>query len=121
MLFHRIGKYTVFIVSLGFITWQLLTPVPEVQVGGNDKLVHAAAFAWLSLTTHMAFYRQYRYWMIIAVLLCSYGLATETIQYFVPGRSFSWLDWVADCFGVLVAYPLFIYILGLVGCKFQLD
>ena len=103
-----------FMVSIVLFSWQLLTPAPAVQVGGNDKLYHAMGFTWLAFSADMAWWTQGRYWLLKALPLAGYGLLTECIQYFVPGRSFSIYDWLADCSGVLLIYPLLAwFVLGI--------
>lgn len=39
----------------------------------------------------------------IGILTSAWGLITEIIQLYIPGRSFDLLDWAADSFGVLLA------------------
>jgi VanZ family protein len=50
-----------------------------------------------------------RYWLIIAIACCVWGLVTEFIQLFVPGRDFDWLDWAADSAGVVCSYVYLLY------------
>ncbi len=98
-----------FVVSLLLLSWQLFTPVPEVKVvAGYDKIYHAAGFTWLSLTAYMASLGKFQYWPTVAVVLCLYGVTTEVIQHFIPGRGYSTFDWLADWSGVLIICPLII-------------
>jgi VanZ family protein len=77
-----------------------------------DKMVHVGCFALLVWLFYYpiaksglpaAQKRHYRIKLAIAAVV--WGLATELIQrYFVPGRSFDLLDWLADGTGALLAY-----------------
>ncbi len=61
----------------------------------NDKLQHFTAFFVLALLLDFAFpHSPYRWRKLL--LLVSYGLLIETVQYFLPWRSFSLLDWLVD-------------------------
>lgn len=104
MTAFKISKQAIFFASLGLISWQLVTSAPGIEVAKSDKIIHIAAFMWLGISAQLAFYKRYQPWISLALLLCAYGLASETVQYFVPGRAFSWLDWLADCAGVGLAY-----------------
>ena len=44
----------------------------------------------------------------ISILVILWGLATECIQLSVPGRSFEWLDWLADSVGVFIIMIYFL-------------
>ncbi len=69
--------------------------------GVNDKFAHLATFFILSLLADLSFQKRCFDWKIWAPLIF-YGLLIEVIQYQIPYRSFSLLDWVADAAGVLV-------------------
>ncbi|MCP4010808.1 MAG: VanZ family protein, partial [Proteobacteria bacterium] len=47
----------------------------------------------------------------LILMLIAYAALTEILQHFVPGRSFSVLDWVADSLGVLVAVLTGLYVM----------
>ena len=77
-----------------------------------DKWVHVALFAGLTflfcwpLYNTMLSARQKVYSFIrIALAVSIWGLTTEFIQkFFVTGREFDLLDWVADSLGALLAF-----------------
>ncbi len=71
--------------------------LPTVNIW--DKAEHAGTFAVLMLLAAPA----YRHCTleIIAALLVVYGATIESIQHFIPSRSFSLLDIVADSVGVI--------------------
>ncbi len=81
-----------------FLNWQLLTPVTLVQAGGWDKLYHFAAFFVLAVVLCAGWQRRSVRGWILALL--AYAALTEILQHFIPGRSFSVMDWVADAVGV---------------------
>ena len=74
---------------------------------GEDKLIHALAYALMALLTWMTFAREQRPLVMVfgvSVLFCSlYGLSDEWHQSFVPGRDASLGDWLADTLGATLA------------------
>ncbi len=94
-----------FIFSLTYITWQLLNPSPQIGIDISDKLVHFLIFGWLALTLDWGWYKRGTYWLFKALPLIAYGALIEIFQFFIPGRSMSVGDWLADSLGVVV-YPI---------------
>jgi len=86
------------------LNWQLLTPVTLIQPGGWDKAIHFFAFLVMSGLVALVWPRL-RPGIHIAVLL-AYGALTEILQHFIPGRSFSVADWLADALGVVIGLLL---------------
>lgn len=80
-----------------------LPPLP-----GIDKVAHVVVYGALAATTIFAFNARYQEekspWVMVAtVLLCfCYGISDEFHQSFVPGRSPSGLDVLADVCGALL-------------------
>lgn len=72
--------------------------LPQVNIW--DKAEHAGTFfalmalAWLSYRYKYSAQR-------LALLLIAYGIVIECIQFFIPSRSFSVLDIVANTVGVI--------------------
>lgn len=66
----------------------------------DDKLQHFAAFFVLALLLDYSYPRSPYQWRK-QLLLVSYGLMIETVQYFLPWRSFSLLDWAVDIVALL--------------------
>jgi VanZ family protein len=62
-----------------------------------DKVEHALAFLWLAVCAQIAFPGHTRT-MAIALLL--YGMAIELVQWWLPWREFSAIDWLADAIGI---------------------
>jgi len=67
----------------------------------NDKFAHFATFFILSMLADLSFQKRGFDWTIW-IPLTFYGLLIEIIQYHIPYRSFSLLDWAADAGGVLI-------------------
>ena len=82
-------------------TFFLTLKVPTKEVAGlmNDKVAHALTFFILSFFySHMM---SGKYGWKSLVMLSGLGLLIELIQYTLPWRSFSLLDWLADIAGVM--------------------
>ena len=90
--------------------------VPEISWTDNipffDKWVHAGLFGGLTFLFCWPFYRsifnkkeRLHYFIKIAISASILGLTYEFIQkYFIPGRDYDLIDWVADSFGALIGY-----------------
>ncbi len=98
-----------FVAYFALLSWQLLTPVTIVSAGSWDKLIHFSGFFVLGGLAILAG-RSIQTSRLILTLI-AYAALTEILQYFIPGRSFSVLDWVADSLGVLVAVLSGLYVL----------
>jgi VanZ family protein len=68
----------------------------------SDKIEHALAFALLGVLTLLAHPRWPRLRAVLPALV-GYGLFIECVQYGLPWREFSLLDWAADGAGALLA------------------
>jgi len=92
---------TGFVAYFLLLSWQLLTPVTIVSAGSWDKLIHFSGFFVLAVLAMLAA----RNVSVnkLAILLIVYAALTEILQHFIPGRSFSVLDWVADTIGIIFA------------------
>jgi VanZ family protein len=79
-------------------------PVPEeLQFWNSDKLMHFAAYAVLCALAMWGSVRRHgwtpRALVTAALMTSAYGIVDEVHQSFVPGRSVSVLDWIADTSG----------------------
>lgn len=108
MFIHTTWRY-VFVAYFMMLSWQLLTPVTIVSAGNWDKLIHFSGFFILGCLAILAG-RNISAFKLISVLMI-YAALTEILQHFIPGRSFSLLDWVADGLGVLAAILSGLYVL----------
>jgi VanZ family protein len=74
----------------------------------SDKLLHAIEYAVLAVLCYRAFRRAAGpfaagYAVILAIITASfYGATDEVHQAFVPLRTSSWTDWVADTVGGVI-------------------
>jgi VanZ family protein len=73
--------------------------LPKVNIW--DKAEHASTFSALMAAAWLAYRHRFSLQKLAAWLVC-YGVVIECIQHFVPTRSFSVLDMVADSVGVLL-------------------
>lgn len=84
-------------------------PVPQV-FNFQDKLIHAVAYFVMGGFSWRAFRHlglQSGQLALLIVVFCSvYGGTDEWHQSFVPGRSSSIWDWLADTFGAVLAARL---------------
>lgn len=75
-----------------------------------DKLVHAVLFGlqyfllYLPLTMQADSNKKRDISPYLALCVGIWGMTTEIIQRFVPGRSFDWADWIADLLGIAMAF-----------------
>lgn len=87
-------------VILG-ITYLSLTPTTSVSVG-NDKVGHLIAYA--VLMSHLGLFFLDRKMWVAVLLALFYGAFMELGQYFVPGRSVSAYDMLANAGGVFIGW-----------------
>ncbi len=69
----------------------------------NDKVKHLIVFFGLAVLMDLAISR-HPFWLWKGLPLLIYGAVIEIMQYFLPDRSFSLLDWLADFLGILLYF-----------------
>ena len=85
---------------IGTLIMTLSVTTEIVRVGFiNDKFAHGLIFFVLSFLCFHALGRKYGLLALLALSL--FGLVIELIQYYLPWRDFSWLDWAADITGIV--------------------
>lgn len=95
--------YAVFLYRLSSTPWPAPSWIPE----GIDKLVHLSLYACLGFVVLWALrltplrHRPDVVW-VAWVMTFLYGLSDEIHQSFVPGRSASVGDWMADGLGAII-------------------
>ena len=114
-----LGGFRIALIALvGF--WVLLfvsTHLPPhaipVSIGGNDKIIHAFAFACLAiliawaLPTNPRRLSQNVYWALGIGIV--YGALDELLQ--IPvGRTADWQDFYADCLGVFGGIAIYVLV-----------
>jgi VanZ family protein len=101
---NQIGFRLLLFLVLAMVTWQALSPQPaEATRLINDKLGHCLVFLILAIISDHA-YATTHFNLRKASLLLAYGIAIECLQYYVPGREFSFLDMLADAAGLLLYF-----------------
>lgn len=77
---------------------------PTANIGQiNDKLGHFIAYFVLMFITGLAFWRGKSEVIAGLIFAAGYGMLMEVGQHFVPGRTFSILDMLANASGALLA------------------
>ena len=95
-----------FFLVLTVVTYLALAPQDEVVIStGWDKLNHVLAFLVLLGLLDYG-YPEQDLWPRKCAVLLAYGLLIESIQYYLPSRSFSLLDLVSDSIGLLAFIAL---------------
>jgi VanZ family protein len=97
-------KYATLIVSL-LITIAVLIPgsnLPDVGVGGLDKIVHMGMFAvWAVAVRYDLNTKAFKFLPVFALGIL-FSLLTEVIQLLVEGRTFDVYDMAADAIGIVI-------------------
>ncbi len=75
------------------------------EAPGTDKWVHGSLFAVLGCLGALA-WRGVRARPVLLIVLMFLGALTEWLQAYVPGRSMSAADWLADSAGALLGLGL---------------
>lgn len=97
------------------ITWLSLikaVPVPLMEnIPLADKWGHMVAYMVFALCLAGDGYRAQmpvsRICLLAALLPAAYGGLIELVQPYFPPRQGEWLDWLADCIGVVAGMALF--------------
>jgi len=84
--------------------------LPLQAISCNDLLFHGAAYFFFGLTLMLAAYPwnsslnyPLRIYIILGLIGVLYGLSDEIHQSFVPNRTCTISDFLADSFGVIIA------------------
>ncbi len=104
----RILRYLICAAYWVFLTVLLLVPDPAAVVGmkrvpvfpWGDIGIHFTAFTILTLLVHASRWPKRPGWIVVVLL--AYGIATESLQYFVPPRAVELKDYTENIIGVLV-------------------
>jgi VanZ family protein len=83
----------------------------------KDKIYHSIEYGIFSFLLFLAFYHsrkgslKKKAFLLSCIVGIAYGLSDEIHQSFVPGRTCEFLDFVADCLGiVLVQIGIWLYL-----------
>lgn len=95
-----------FMTLLGIGLIVALTPSPDTgDIKLNDKVMHLTAFFAYAVLLDMASSRDF--WRFQVPILLGYGALIEVLQFFMPWRSFSLLDFAADASGLVLYWLVF--------------
>ena len=116
MLWRKVIGYWKSILVLSAIAYLSLLREPSISlpyVIGLDKWIHAIMYLVLTLTLLWDSQQRPKLWWIVGVFSAIFGGFIEVLQeqFFYP-RTGDWMDWLADCIGVIVAI-----IVWLIGVK----
>ncbi|AEG01156.1 VanZ family protein [Methylomonas methanica] len=109
MLIKKIFDWSALLAYCGWVFWlssQETLPMPPL-FEFQDKLMHfgayflMAAFSWRALR-HQG-HTGNKLALAVWLFCCVYGLSDEWHQSFVPGRTSSGWDWLADSLGAAAA------------------
>jgi VanZ family protein len=97
-------KYATILVSLMILVAVLIPghDLPDVHIGGYDKLIHLGMFATWTLAVRYDFrVKPSRYYLIFLGGIV-FSLLTELLQVPVEGRTFDFYDVAADGVGIIL-------------------
>jgi hypothetical protein len=108
-------------VSIGAVCYVSLIPRVEFPLDfeGADLVYHALAYLWLSFLPFFVFGTGKR-GLLAAFLMIPLGIILELGQTFVPGRTFSILDMVANSCGTILGTLCGKYVRGVIGTIMKL-
>jgi VanZ family protein len=92
------------IIGIGYLS---LTPSDTISIG-NDKIGHFVAYAILMINVGLITFEKKAQFTIGIISCLVYGALMEIGQHFVPGRSMSSLDMLANTGGVIVGVLIII-------------
>jgi VanZ family protein len=103
--------------ALIFILSAISSIAPPPRFVLEDKIYHFIEYGVFSSLLFLAFYHSRReslkkhVFLLSCIVGITYGLSDEIHQSFVPGRSCEFLDFVADCLGILlVQFGIWLYL-----------
>lgn len=106
----RIFYRSMLSLALLLVLYLMTAPLDQTSAAGvNDKVAHLLVFLLLAWLADFSFPRS-GFGAIKIAALGWYGLSLEFLQYFLPYRSCSLLDFGADVVGILL-YPLLVPLL----------
>jgi hypothetical protein len=111
-------KYMTIVVSTLIVIAVLIpgSDLPDISIGGYDKVVHLAMFAAWAVAVRYDFKSRFR----IPIIFCAgllFSVITEALQLLVEGRSFDVYDMIADAAGLIAGLLISGPLLRLVTSK----
>ena len=91
---------------LALFFWLGIAQMPEsVNAGINDLLLHATGYCVSVFSAYLMVQKMSKMWILL-VGLWLFSFAIEAVQYYLPWRSFSVLDLIANGSGILTGIAL---------------
>lgn len=106
---NQIRRNRLFQASIVVILILILTPNTSGGVSSIkylDKVVHFGLFLTLSINACYK-YRIYERRTEVIIWMIFFGLMTEVLQQFIPGRDMDIYDGIADTLGVIIGYYIY--------------
>ncbi len=100
----------VFSLLIIIMSHQPQPPHMELGFEWQDKIMHLGAYTVYGLLLLYAFRNNTHVILYTLLIGMAFGASDEIHQYFVPSRSAEFLDWFADCGGIIIAVLLFLLI-----------
>lgn len=99
-------------IALMMIGFLITIPKNFESINQNDKLIHFLEFFVLSILIFKVFQLfRFRHYYILGILFClMFIVLSEYLQSFIPSRSSSYFDMIADFFGVIIGLGVFKWI-----------
>ena len=97
-------KIILSVILIAVVTFLHIMTTPSLSLETSlsiDKIAHMIVFYFVGLWFFIIA-KNVRI-IFLFILLCGYALSMEFMQINIPHRSFDWLDWVADVFGILLS------------------
>mgnify|MGYP003409265403 CR=1 FL=1 len=112
MFWRKVIGYWKSIVVLSAIGYISLLREPSIalpSVPGIDKWIHGVMYLILTLTLLWDSQQRPNLWWIAGVFSAIFGGFIEVLQelFFYP-RTGDWMDWLADCIGVIIAIAVWL-------------
>ena len=115
MFWRKVIGFWKSILVIGAITYVSLLREPNVSlphIVGIDKWIHGVMYLILTLTLLWDSQQRPNLWWIAGVFSAIFGGFIEVLQelFFYP-RTGDWMDWLADCIGVIIA--IVVWLIGI--------
>lgn len=103
----QVRRNRFFLISIAIILIATMTPgTKKIEVYNLDKVVHFSIFLFLSINICFK-YQNYKRLLEVMIWAIFFGLMTEIIQQFIPGRDMDIYDGVTDVFGIISGYYIY--------------
>ena len=97
-------KIILSVILIAIVTLLHIMTTPSLGIETSisiDKIAHVILFYFVGLWFFII--AKNIKIVFVLILLCGYALSMEFLQMNFSYRSFEWLDWVADIFGILLS------------------